>query len=104
MFVLVAVVGLRRILRPRFWDNKLHGIANQNELRARCALIIPGLGAQAALHHVGLTLQKRPDWFIISCVPAAGSVDANQVCSGGFLSGAEGVRILLVKPDQGGNK
>ena len=51
MFVLVAVVGLRRILRPRFRDNKLHGIANQNELRARCALIIPGLGAQAALHH-----------------------------------------------------
>jgi hypothetical protein len=53
---------------------------------------------------VGLTVQKRPDWFIISCVPAAGSVDANQVCSGGFLSGAEGVRVLLVKPDQGGNK
>src|ERR1035441_8208985 len=50
-FSLVAVVGLRRILRSWFWDNKLHGIANQNELRARCDLIIPGLGAQAALHH-----------------------------------------------------
>ena len=51
MFELFAVVGLRRTLRPRFRDNKLHGIANQNELRARCALIIPGFGAQAALHH-----------------------------------------------------
>jgi hypothetical protein len=55
-------------------------------------------------HPVGLTVQKRPDWFIISCVPAAGNVDADQVCRGGFLSGEEGVRVLLVKPDQGGNK
>jgi hypothetical protein len=50
-------------------------------------------------HPVGLTVQKHPDWFIISCVPAPGNVDANPVCSGGFLSGSEGVRVLLVKPD-----
>jgi hypothetical protein len=55
-------------------------------------------------HSVGLTVQKRPDWFIVSCAPAAGSADAEQACSGRFLSGAEGVRVFLVKPDQGGNK
>jgi hypothetical protein len=55
-------------------------------------------------HPVGLTVQKRPDWFIISFVPVPGTVDANQVCSGRFLSGAGGVRVLLVKPDQDENK
>ena len=47
VFSPIAVLGLRRILRSRFWDNKLHGITNQNEFSARCAAIMPCFAAKA---------------------------------------------------------
>jgi hypothetical protein len=51
VFSPVAALGLRRILRSRFWFNKLHGITNQNELSALCTAIIPCFAAKAPLHN-----------------------------------------------------